>query len=77
MAMTRGVVGRIAMGARVIGLVLVILAILSLPQMRFLTGPVAGSVGFVASVALGVVGVVWLIAVEGFLRFFDQFLSRN
>jgi hypothetical protein len=30
-----------------------------------------------SSVALGVVGVLWLVAVESFLRFFDHFLSRN
>jgi hypothetical protein len=77
MSMTRSVVGRVAMVARVMGMALVVLGVISLPQMRSLTGRMAGSVELIASVALGVVGVVWLIAVEGFLRFFDQFLSRN
>jgi hypothetical protein len=38
---------------------------------------IAASLGLLSSLALGLVGVVWLIGVELFLRFFDQYLSRN
>jgi hypothetical protein len=56
---------------------LIVLAVLSLPPMRFLTGSLAGIVEILSSLALGLVGIVWLIGVQVFLRFFDQFLSRN
>lgn len=63
--------------ARMIGLMLLVLAILSLPAMRFLTGSLAGGLGLLCSLALGLVGIMWLIGVQAFLCFFDQFLSRN
>lgn len=75
--MKRQVMGSVILIARLIGLGLVVLGALSLPQMRFLTGNIAGKLGIVAALALGLVGIVWLIAVQLFLRFFDQFLSRN
>ena len=53
------------------------LAILGLPQMRFLTGSLAGSLGLLSSIALVFAGIAWLVAVELFIRFFDQYLSRN
>ena len=30
-----------------------------------------------SSLALAFVGILWLIALQVFLKFFDQFLSRN
>jgi hypothetical protein len=63
--------------SRAMGLVLIVIAILGLPQMRFLTGRFAGSFGIMISVVLGLAGVLWLVAVQVFLRFFDRYLSRN
>jgi hypothetical protein len=77
MPLRRSVVGVMVAVARVIGLTLIVLAVLSVPQMRFLTGRMAAGLGLLSSVALGLAGAVWLIAVECCLRFFDQFLSRN
>jgi hypothetical protein len=60
-----------------IGLILIALAILGLPEMRFLTGRLAVSVDLIMSVALGLAGVAWLVGVQLFVRFFDRYLSRN
>lgn len=73
----RRVLGGMVGLTRTIGFALIMLAVLSLPSMRFLTGSLAGVVGILSSLALGVVGIVLLIGVQVFLRFFDQFLSRN
>jgi hypothetical protein len=73
----RRVLGVLVGVARAIGLMLILLAILSVPQMRFLTARLKDSLGTLAALALGAVGILWLIAVECFIRFFDQFLSRN
>ena len=59
------------------GWILIGLAILSVPQMRFLTGRLAISFGLLSSLVLGSVGIAWLIGVKSFLRFFDRYLSRN
>jgi hypothetical protein len=68
----------VALGiSRAMGLILIALAILGLPQMRFLTGRLAASLGLIMSVALGLAGVAWLIGVQVFLHFFDRYLSRN
>jgi len=75
--MKRRVMGTLILMARLIGLGLIVLGVLSLPQTRFLTGNIAGKIGIVAALALGFVGILWLIAVQVFLYFFDQFLSRN
>jgi hypothetical protein len=75
--MKRRVIGGVILIARLIGLGLIVLSALSLAQMRFLAGNIAGKFGIVAALALGLGGIVWLIAVQIFLRFFDQFLSRN
>lgn len=75
--MKRRVIGGVILIARLIGLGLIVLSALSLVQMRFLAGNIAGKFGIVAALALGLGGIVWLIAVQIFLRFFDQFLSRN
>jgi predicted PurR-regulated permease PerM len=60
-----------------IGVLLVVLAVLSLPEVRFLTKHLRESLNTLCSLTLALVGIVWLVAVECFLRFFDQFLSRN
>jgi hypothetical protein len=73
----RRVLGMMVGIARVMGLVLILLAILSLPEMRFLTAHLREGLGTLSSIALGIVGILWLVAVECFLRFFDQFMSRN
>lgn len=73
----RRVLGMMVGIARAVGLVLIVLAILSLPQMRFLTAHFREGLGMASSLALGIVGILWLVAVECFIRFFDQFLSRN
>jgi hypothetical protein len=77
MAVKRRVIGVVVIVARVLGGLLIALAILGLPQMRFLTGRLASSLGLLSSVALVVAGIAWLVAVELFVRFFDQYLSRN
>ena len=63
--------------ARAVGWILIVLAILGLPQMQFLMGHLAVSFGVVSSVALGLAGIAWLIGVKLFLRFFDRYLSSN
>jgi len=63
--------------ARVFGWILIALAILGLPQMRFLIGRLAAGFGLLSSIALGLAGIAWLVAVKLFLRFFDRYLSRN
>jgi hypothetical protein len=73
----RRVLGMVVVIARAIGCALIVLAILSLPQFRFIAERLREGVDTLSSVALGVVGVLWLVAVESFLRFFDHFLSRN
>jgi len=75
--MKRRVMGSVVLIARLIGLGLIALGALSLFEVRFLTGSAAGKIGVVAALALGIAGVVWLIAVQLFLHFFDQFMSRN
>jgi hypothetical protein len=59
------------------GLILIALAILGLPEMRFFTGRLAASFDLIMSVALGLAGVAWLLGVQLFVRFFDRYLSRN
>ena len=59
------------------GWILMGLAILSVPQMRFLTGRLTFSFGLLSSLVLGLVGIAWLIGVKSFLHFFDRYLSRN
>jgi hypothetical protein len=73
---------RIVFGAalrisRAFGWILIALAILSIPQMRFLLGRLAVSLGLLSSIVLGLLGTAWLVGVKVFLRFFDRYLSRN
>jgi hypothetical protein len=62
---------------RILGWILIGLAILSIPQMRFLTGRVAVGFGLLSSLVVGLVGIAWLVGVKSFLQFFDRYLSRN
>ena len=68
----------VALGvARAVGLILIAISILGLPQMRFLTGRLAASVQLIMSVALMFAGMLVLIGAQVFLHFFDRYLSRN
>ena len=73
----RLVFGAVIWVTRTFGWILIVIAVLGLPQLRSLTGRLAESFGLITSVALGLAGVAWLIAVQLFLRFFDRYLSRN
>jgi len=73
----RRAIGAVISAARVIGLLLIILALVGMPPLRSLIGKLREPLGVVSSVMLGLIGIVWLIGVQLFLRFFDQFLSRN
>ena len=73
----RVVFGIAVLVTRTIGWILVAIAVLSLPQMRSFLGNLANSLGWVTSLALGLVGALWLIGVEVFVHFFDSYLSRN
>jgi hypothetical protein len=66
----------IVWGGRAIGWILIAVAIASTLQIGVLTR-MGGSLKLISSVALAVLGVVWIIGLELFLRFFDKFLSRN
>lgn len=74
--MKRRIMGRAIWIARLIGAGLILLATLSFLQMRFLAGT-TGKLGMATAITLGLVGMAWLIAVQAFVHFFDQFLSRN
>jgi len=63
--------------SRAFGWILIALAILGIPQMRFLLGRLATSFGLLSSIFLGLAGIAWLVAVKLFLVFFDRYLSRN
>jgi hypothetical protein len=62
---------------RAFGWILIALAILGIPQLRFLLGRAAGSFGLLSSILLGLAGIAWLVGVKLFLVFFDRYLSRN
>jgi hypothetical protein len=73
----RMVLGSAICAANIFGWSLIALALLGLPQMRVLTGRLAEGFGLLTSVALALAGVVWLVGVRMFLRFFDWYLSNN
>lgn len=73
----RPVIGAIVSGARIVGWILIALAVVSLPQMRVFTGRFAATLGLVGSVTLALVGIIWLLGVELFRHFFDEFMSSN
>jgi len=77
MALRRPVIGVFKMVGRILGCLLIVLGILALPQMRFLTKGLEGSFRLLACLAAVLAGVAWLVAVEFFFRFFDEYLSRN
>lgn len=77
MALRRPVIGIFKMVARILGWLLIVVAILGLPQLRFLTGSLESSFRLLSSLALVFAGVAWLVLVELLLRFFDQYMSRN
>lgn len=62
----------IVLGSRAIGWILIALAILNLPQIQLAAG-----LRLLMSVALGVLGVAWVVGLELFLGFFERYLSRN
>ena len=63
--------------SRTMGLILIAIAILGLPQMQSVTGRLASSIELIMSVTLLLAGLIWLIGVQVFLHFFDRYLSRN
>jgi hypothetical protein len=66
----------IVWGSRTVGWMLIALAFISATQ----TGPfsrMGRDIRLLASLALALLGVVWVIGLELFLRFFDRYLSRN
>jgi hypothetical protein len=73
----RVVFGAATFTARIFGWILIVLAILSIPQLRSLMGRSETGLALISSVALGLGGALWLVSVESFLRFFDKYLSRN
>ncbi|HXU47459.1 MAG TPA: hypothetical protein VN727_00310 [Candidatus Binatia bacterium] len=73
----RRVLGGLIFWARMAGLLLIILALLDLPQMHFLTGRYASLFDVIAAIALLLVGIIWLFGVTLLIRFFDHYLSRN
>lgn len=62
---------------RTFGWILIALAILGIPQMKFLIGRLVVSFGLLSSIMLGLAGIAWLVGVKLFLQFFDRYLSRN
>lgn len=63
-------------GSRVFGGIRIVLAIVNSLQI----GTVArmgGGVTLVSSLALGLIGIAWIVGLELFLRLFDKFLSGN
>ncbi len=61
--------------SRSIGWILVAIAIVN--SLQIVVAGLSGSLRLISSVALGVLGVAWIVGLELFLRFFDKFLSRN
>jgi len=62
---------------RAFGWILIVVAILGIPQMKFLLGRLAVSFGLLSSIMLGLAGIAWLVGVKVSLFFFDRYLSRN
>ena len=66
----------IVWAGRSVGWILIAIAILNALSFRGF-GLFGSGFRLVSSVALGLVGIVWIIGLELFLRFFDRYLSRN
>jgi hypothetical protein len=62
--------------SRSLGWILVALAVLNIPQIGAITH-LGGLFRLVSSVALVVLGILWLLVLELFLHFFDRYLSNN
>jgi len=62
--------------ARTAGWVWIALAILNAPQIGILTH-VATSFRLLGSIALGCLGIAWVVGLELCLRSFDRYLSSN
>lgn len=62
--------------SRAIGWALIALALFDAPQIGGLQY-LGGSVRMLSSLALGLLGIAWIIGFELFLRFVDKFLARN
>ena len=73
----RVVLGRLIVAARVLGLLLIVLAIFEFPAARLLTGRYADFIQWLGALALLIGGVAWLFGVALLIRFFDDALSRN
>ena len=67
---------RIVWASRAVGWVVLALGVLSALQIGATTH-LANGFRVTSSLALALVGVVWIVGVEVFLHFFDRFLSRN
>jgi hypothetical protein len=61
---------------RVLGWALIFLAIFSIPQVGGLA-PFLSRFRLLPSLALGLVGIVWVIGIELFFGFFNRYLSGN
>lgn len=73
----RAVIGIASGAARTVGAILLAVSILAMPQMQIVTGRFAAIFQVLCCVALASVAIAWLVGVRVFLRFFDQYLSRN
>lgn len=73
----RRILGTLVRAMRIFGLLLIAVGVLGLPQMEFLTGHLATRFGAISGVALMLMGIVCLAGVQLFLRFFDEYMSRN
>ena len=66
----------IVWGSRTLGWTLIALAIINFLLIGAVTR-MGGSVKLLSSLALGLLGIAWIIGLEVFLKFFDRFLSSN
>jgi hypothetical protein len=66
----------IVWGGRAVGGILIAFAIVNSLQIGAVTR-IGGSVKLLSSLALGLLGIAWIVVLELFLRFFDKFLSGN
>ena len=66
----------IVWGSRTFGWTLIAIAVINSLQVGVVT-QTGGSVKLLASLALGLLGIAWIVGLEVFLKFFDRFLSRN
>jgi hypothetical protein len=67
---------KIVWGSRALGWLLVALAILNVPQIGAISH-LGGALRLVSSVALVLLGIMWLLGLELCLHFFDRYLSNN